>query len=184
MIEITDKIWQEFSNQLFNFILKRVNSRQDAEDILQEAFVKIYKNEHTLVSKKALKAWLYTIVKNTIIDFYRKKGIPTDTFEDVFDLSEEEKKDEDNEINKCISPIISSLPEKYRQAIETVEIKGTSQKELSKKLNISHSGAKSRVQRGRKMVKEMLEKCCYLECDRRGSIIDFKRKGEKNSDYC
>jgi len=66
------------------------------------------------------------------------------------------------------------LPQKYLEALELYEFQGLSQKELSEKLGISYSGAKSRVQRGRKKLKYLLEGCCHIESDRYGNIVDFR----------
>lgn len=62
-------------------------------------------------------------------------------------------------------PIISTLPDKYREALMLSDIKGVSQKEIAEQLNISYSGAKSRVQRGREMLKATYEKCCDISTD-------------------
>lgn len=78
------------------------------------------------------------------------------------------------EATVCIRSTIKRLPEKYREALELTEFQGLSQKELSEKLGISYSGAKSRVQRGRRKLKQLLEGCCHIEADRYGNIVDFR----------
>lgn len=78
------------------------------------------------------------------------------------------------EATVCIRSTIKRLPEKYREALELTEFQGLSQKELSEKLGISYSGAKSRVQRGRGKLKQLLEGCCHIEADRYGNIVDFR----------
>jgi RNA polymerase sigma-70 factor (ECF subfamily) len=65
------------------------------------------------------------------------------------------------------------LPERYRQALILTEFEGHSQREMAEQLGLSYSGAKSRVQRGRVMLKQQLVDCCHFEFDRRGSIIDY-----------
>ncbi|WP_106406126.1 sigma factor-like helix-turn-helix DNA-binding protein [Paenibacillus solani] len=61
--------------------------------------------------------------------------------------------------------ILTRMPDKYREALELSELQGMSQKQLSEHLNISYSGAKSRVERGRELVKEMMTSCCAIEAD-------------------
>jgi len=90
-----------------------------------------------------------------IVDYYRKKR---DTAE-FSDLPDEIKTDNDEEeiINGlvlCLKNMIDSLPDKYKQAIMLTELGGLTQKELAQKLGMSISGAKSRVQRGRNMLRE------------------------------
>ncbi len=72
--------------------------------------------------------------------------------------------------------MIDRLPPTYRDAILLSEINGRTQKEVARIHGISLSGAKSRVQRGRAMLKEMVLNCCQLEFDRNGQVVDYKRK--------
>ena len=74
----------------------------------------------------------------------------------------------------CISPFIKKLPEKYRTAIILSEIEGLTQKEVANQEGMSLSGAKSRVQRGRKMLKEMMLACCQFDVDSQGRIINYQ----------
>ena len=69
--------------------------------------------------------------------------------------------------------MVNSLPEKYRQALLLTEFRGLKQSEMAKELGLSLSGAKSRVQRGREMLRDALLDCCHFEFDRRGHLIDY-----------
>ena len=75
-----------------------------------------------------------------------------------------------------LTEMINALPEKYAQALNMVEIGGLSQVQLAKELNVSVSGAKSRVQRGRRLLKDSLLECCHYEFDRYGTIISYHSK--------
>jgi DNA-directed RNA polymerase specialized sigma subunit, sigma24 homolog len=79
--------------------------------------------------------------------------------------------------------MIDRLPEKYRKAIVLTDIERLTQKEMAEKLGLSSSGAKSRVQRSRKKLKEMLLECCHFEFDRSGNITEYQLK-EQNSPCC
>lgn len=70
-----EALWDEFGFELGNFIKSKVSQVQDAEDILQEVFIKIFKNIDQLEKQSALKSWIYKITRNTIIDYYKRKGI-------------------------------------------------------------------------------------------------------------
>ena len=72
-----------------------------------------------------------------------------------------------------LQKMIDLLPEKYAQALTMVEFQGLSQIQLAQKLNLSVSAAKSRVQRGRKMLKDNLMNCCHYEFDKYGTIISY-----------
>jgi RNA polymerase sigma-70 factor (ECF subfamily) len=70
--------------------------------------------------------------------------------------------------------MVDELPETYREALRLTEYEGLSQKELSERVGISFSGAKSRVQRARAKIKQQLLDCCHFELDHAGRIIDYQ----------
>ena len=180
----THCVWEQFSQQLKNFILKRVNDRQDAEDILQDVFLKIHLNIHSLRDDERLLSWLYQITRNTIIDHYRTQR-PTDS-----PLNEESipvwspEPLAVNEIANGLKDFITELPEKYQQALMMTEFNNMSQKELANHLSLSVSGAKSRVQRGRALLKQNLEDCCQFEFDRYGHLIDYTPRSTNCCENC
>jgi RNA polymerase sigma-70 factor (ECF subfamily) len=171
-------IWEEFSVPLRKFIKKHVINEQDADDIFQEVFIKIYKNIGSLKDDKKIHAWIYSITRNTITDYYRKNHNSLETIELPNDLvsSTDEDFSANTEIASCLRVMVNSLPEKYKETILLTEFQNMTQKELSEKMGISLSGAKSRVQRARKKLREMLFACCSLEIDSRGNVIDYKHK--------
>jgi len=178
-------IWEEFNLPLKNFIRKRIQHEQDIEDILQEVFSKIYNNMDSLKDSTKIHAWVYQITRNSIIDYYRKENRPMELSELINYLINEPEDDLsiNEEIVSCLKVMINHLPEKYKQAIIYTEFQNLTQKELSEKMGLSLSGAKSRVQRARSMLKETLLGCCQLEFDRLGNIIDYKHK-TRNCKFC
>jgi RNA polymerase sigma-70 factor (ECF subfamily) len=185
LITSFESIWEEFSIPLKAFIRRRINNDEDVEDILQIIFLKIHNNINNLNDTNKIHTWIYTITKNTIFDFYRSQK--HDLYIEC--LSEDvitEPQDEitmNNEIAQCLKIMIQHLPEKYKQALILTEYQNLTQKELALQMGLSVSGAKSRVQRARIHLKEMLLNCCDLEKDRRGNVIDYKVKS-KDCNYC
>lgn len=180
-----DCIWEEFNVPLKRFIMKRVENEQDADDILQDIFIKIYNNIESLMDDNKIHGWIYSITRNTIIDYYRKNNKKYEIIElpENIESFTEEELSFNFEIAYCLKNMINKLPDIYKQAILLTEFQNMTQKELSKKMGISLPGAKSRVQRGRKKLKEMLLDCCRLEMDRRGNIVEYKHKSHKCK-YC
>ena len=156
-------IHNQFHKTLLSFISNRINNKNDAEDILQEVFIKITKGIVSLDDKEKVKSWIFTITRNTITDYYRKNANKTNIFitENTIEETEEEI-DIDNTkgLDKCLKGFIEKLPEEYRDIIIDSELKGIKQKDLVEKYNLQYPTVRSRVQRGRTRLKEMLLKCC------------------------
>lgn len=183
-ISIND-IWEQFNKPLKNFINKRVQKEEDAEDILQEIFIKVHNNIESLKDDKKVYAWIYQITRNVIVDYYRRSEISIEFLELPENLTDNKEYDLslNGEIANCLKPMIESLPEDYKQAILLTEFENLTQKELSNRMGISVSGAKSRVQRARKKLKGILLECCSLELDNLGNIVNYEHKST-NCKYC
>ncbi len=170
-----ENIWKEFHGKLRQFILMRVNNADDADDILQEVFIRIYKRIGTLKEEEKLASWIFQITRNVIIDYYRSKKESKEFDDEIF--SDEES--DENVLSKLttgMNEFIEHLPPIYKEAIQLTEIEGMKQRELAEKLGISITGAKSRVQRGREQLKAMLLDCCNFEFDSAGKMSDFSKK--------
>ena len=130
-------------------------------------------NLHKLENKENAEQWVYRITRNRINDHFRGKKIAISS--DEIELPEEINQPENNrQFAKCLTSFIRSLPQKYKEAITMVELSNFSQLRLAEKLNISYSGAKSRVQRGRNLLKAHFEKCCNVSTDKYGNIVSYK----------
>jgi len=174
-----ENIWREFSTNLRQFILSRISDENIAEDILQEVFVKIHSRIDTLKDIRRLRGWIYQIARYAIIDHYRSKKATAPFPEAITSLENSENNDVD--VLPCIEAMIDRLPEKYRQAVILTTYQGLTQKEMGEKLGLSLSGAKSRSQRAREKLKDMLMECCHFELDRFGKIIDYEPKEPSSS---
>lgn len=165
----TEEIWFDLKDQLFNFILKRVNSKSISEDILQDVFLKIHMNISKLSEEDKLSSWVYQITRNSIIDYYRKKKISTDQIPELpEDLSDSNL---NTEFYGCLKSHIQQLDEKDRDAIVKTAFENVSQKDYAASQNISYSAAKSRIQRARKKLNDLFVSCCQIQTDKYGNII-------------
>jgi RNA polymerase sigma-70 factor (ECF subfamily) len=182
-VSATD-IWQDFSSRLKSFILGRVRDEHDAEDILQDVFLKVHRNLHNLRDEDKLKVWVYQITRNAVYDYYRQRKVVVDPVQQLESWAQDPVPDNvTDEVASCLRPMLDALPEIYREAIVLTEFEGLTQKAMAQKLDLSLPGAKARVQRGRKKLEEMLLGCCHFEFDRRGNILAVQPK-EESCRYC
>jgi RNA polymerase sigma-70 factor, ECF subfamily len=173
----TENIWREYHGNLQRFIQRRIKDKAMAEDILQEVFLKIHSRISTLEDHSLLPGWLYQVTRNTVIDYYRHHRPEEELPEDPSDPTTSSAERAAQELaERCVRPFIEALPEPYREALILSELQGLTQKQLAERKGLSLSGAKSRVQRGRDKLKQILMACCHFQFDRRGSIVSYDSK--------
>ena len=173
-----EAIYGDFHSSLRSFTLRRVSDLDTAEDILQDVYLKIHLHISDLQKGESLESWIYRITRNVIIDYYRRVR-PQDDLPESLASPIDEEPDAVSELALSVRGMLHCIPPKYRQALELTELQGYSQVELAKKLNISVSGAKSRVQRARQKLKEAFMDCCHFEFDRLGRVVDYHPKCEQ-----
>jgi len=171
-------IWQQHESALFGFLRKQLPDQASTDDVLQLTFLKASQNWFQVKQPQKAKAWLMQIARHSLIDFFRKVKKEQAlrqklAIENMGDLPEDWNELQ-VQLARYIPTAIELLPEKYREAIRLTELEGLSQKELAARLNISYSGAKSRVQRGREKLKEIILDCCLVEADTYGNILDYR----------
>jgi len=178
-----ESIWNEFSAKLGQFIAARVADPATAEDILQDVFLRIETRLDQLQNPAKLQGWLYLMARNVIIDHHRTCKETIEVTESL--PAEPAAHDPEVEEPKAVfRQMIATLPELYREALVLTEFEGLTEKEMAMRLGISLSGAKSRVQRGREQLKQMLLERCEFEFDRLGRIIDCKPRTKDACQEC
>ena len=181
----TEAVWRAFSKPLRAFVSRRVRQAEDADDILQEVFVRIHRGLGSLRQKDNLSAWLFQITRNAITDHYRSRRELEQPLADDFDAPVAADQDGEEqsglgELSACVAPMIAALPEKYRDALVMTDLNGLTQQEAANRLGVSLSGMKSRVQRGRRQIKDMVLACCRVELDRLGGVVDFAPRDNRS----
>jgi RNA polymerase sigma-70 factor (ECF subfamily) len=192
MANDAEGIWYEFHDRLRAFIARRVDNEADVEDILQNVFLRVHQSLGTLNRADRLASWLYQVTRNAIADYYRaperRREIPTDfTLETKADIvgvhenieinlldSDEQRAKAVEELSSCLRPMTHRLPAHYRDAISLVELEGLTQREAAGRFGLSVSGMKSRVQRGRQMLKRLLHECCQIHFGPDGRFADYE----------
>ncbi|MCF6128738.1 sigma-70 family RNA polymerase sigma factor [Flavobacterium sp. AS60] len=164
----SESLWETYAKDLERYIFSQIKDVDTTNDVLQEIFIKIHLNIATLQKKESIKSWVFTIAHNTLMNFLNKKSIPfpIEDIADDFSLDEEI-----HSAKSCLLPMIKNLPEKYREPLLLSEIKGKKQSEVAKLLGITLSGAKSRIQRGRKLLQQGFMDCCQYKLNKEGYLV-------------
>ena len=173
-------IWQDFHVRLLGFVAHRIPDRDSAEDIVQEVMLRVHRHAGDLERSPAVGAWVHQIARNAIADYYRRPAVRREKSSGIdFDrnqspLPEPASAQLRSDLAACLGPLLERLAPPYREAITLTELEGLTQASAAARLGLSTSGMKSRVQRARVQLRELLVGCCEIELDRRGAITGYQ----------
>ena len=174
----TDDAFRAMRARLHAFIARRVESPQTAEDLTQEVLLRLLRSSSNHLADPT--AWLYRVARNVIIDHYRNRHrttpLDTDTAPAADAVTDPFADDPDSarrELARCLRPMIEQLPEPYRSAVTAVDLDGATHASEAARIGLSVPGVKSRVQRGRRQLRQLLTDCCAIQTAADGAVIDY-----------
>lgn len=179
---LTEQMWAEVIAQLRAFVGHRIADPQRAEDLVGEILLRIHQNLGSIDDRERLTHWVSRIARNAVIDEYRRAArarehlvpAPEDTAA-VDDLHEVDESAVLTDLARCLHPLLNGLPAEQHRAVRMIDPDGLPQASAARIEGVSLSGMKSRVQRGRRRLAELLDQCCTLTLDVRGVPMDYAR---------
>jgi RNA polymerase sigma-70 factor, ECF subfamily len=195
MAAVSELPWEELHGNLRAFITRRVRNPADVDDLVQRVLLQIVKGLAALRDAERLHAWVYRTARNVIVDYYRSPTLRREVASgDQADLaganaesqaiSQDDERAALRELAACMTPMIRQLPPAYREAVTLADLEGVNQADAAARAGVSISGMKSRIQRGRKQLKAVLEDCCRIQLDRRGTIVAYDRRKPNSCGPC
>jgi RNA polymerase sigma-70 factor, ECF subfamily len=151
--------------------LARTLPADKVDDALQEVFVRVQTRIDDVRDPSRLPAWVWSIARNVATDTHRQRT--HEAFEDVHSDQPIAHDDPTETVASWLPTFVDALPEPYAQAVRLVDLEGLSQQDLATRLQISPSGARSRVQRGRALLKARLLECCHVALEG-GDVVDVR----------
>jgi len=163
----------QYAPQLYTAALRMTRNPADAEDVVQETFLKAYRAYHTFEAGTNLKAWLYRILTNTYINRYRKKmrrpsEVDLGEIEDLYlyrrigsadaAVASRSAEDEvlDSFVDDDVKGAVEALPEHFRLPVLLADVEGFSYKEIAEIMDVPIGTVMSRLHRGRKALQKTL----------------------------
>lgn len=163
----TKEVWTKYSNDLKRFIMSKVKNTDATDDVLQNTFIKIHTKLHTINDLTKLKPWIFTIARNSIIDYFKATKQTFDVSN--FDIPTEETNNIHSE-EDCLRGILKNLPKKYRDPLFLSDIKGMKQAAIAAQLSLPLATVKSQIQRGRKLIVQGYMDCCDYKLNDKGFL--------------
>jgi RNA polymerase sigma-70 factor (family 1) len=155
------KLFDYYWPRMYANALKFTKSPEQAQDVGQEIFIKVWTNRQKLINIERFDAYLYRIAKNTIYDYFDSKTLAVENeaflaeyFEDASPLATENL--EAKELERIISEAIINLPEQVRTAFQLSRREGLSHTQISEKMGISKISSKSYISRAILAIKARL----------------------------
>lgn len=165
-----DKLMNKYYKLVNNLIYRIIYTKEDVEDLTQEAFIKAFNSLDKFDTQFAFSTWLYKIATNNCIDYIRKKKLNTFSIDKEFDSGEDEFKFEiadndtkpdrniiESERKKILEKAIDSLPPKYRKVILLRHRDEKEYEEIAKELNLPLGTVKAHIFRGRELLNRYLK---------------------------
>ncbi len=172
--------WQAFHNNLRRYVRRRVDAAA-ADDVLGDILLRLVEHRDALRHAPNPVAWMYRVAANAIVDHHRRGAVETRVLDRSGDGQAEKAPappiaDESaaSELSRCMIPLIRGLPDRYAEALLLTDIEGVTQAEAARRLGLSTSGMKSRVQRGRVRLRKALLRCCRVEVGHDGVPLDYE----------
>jgi len=176
----TQYIWNLYADDVKHFILSKVQDDFVADDLLQDTFIKIHTKKDSLKDASKLKAWVFSVARYTVLDYFRKhKLVASDNDTEVVypeDTSEHTEAD-------CLHGILKSLPKKYKLPLYLSDIKSLKQQEVAAQLDLPLATVKSQIQRARKQIAQGFMDCCDFKMNDQGYLVG-EIKDKKDCKVC
>jgi RNA polymerase sigma-70 factor (ECF subfamily) len=164
-----DSLFEGYSQKLFGFALKYFKNESDAEELVQEVFVKVWENRQTLKSELSFKSYLFTIALNQIRKHFNKKATSLrylESLQNEPEFIDYQAVNDDNYESALqqINLIIEQMPPRRREIFIKSKLEGKSSKEIAAELNISAGTVDNQVSEALRFIRSRLntENFCLL----------------------
>lgn len=185
-----EEIYRTYEKPIFNYILRMVRDRADAEDLTQEVFVKIYQGLSDFRGDAKLSTWIYRVATNLCLDHFKKKSFQlkkktapleiTNINDSTATIISQPLADKTSppvdeaviasDANRWLKYFLEQLPRDYRVIFILAELQELKNREIAEILKLSLETVKIRRHRARKKLKELLDACCTFHYDENDQI--------------
>lgn len=149
-------LYNIYSPKMFAVCLRYAKNQMDAEDILQEGFVKLFNNLHRFRGEGSFEGWVRRIFVNTAIEHIRKKNLNTSVNEAIDQVADRHRTALDSLYEKDLIKSTNTLSDGYRTVFKMYAVDGYSHKEIAQELGITESTSKSQFSRAKAILRNML----------------------------
>lgn len=163
--------WTSHEPELRSWLRHRLGNPEEADDLLQDLFIKALRQGERFCSVQNARAWLFEVARNTLADRLR---VARETVELPDDLpAPADETDAVDTLTACLPRVLSELSAEDNEAITLCDLQGMSQADFAVAKGLNLSAAKSRIQRARLRLKQRMTQVCQVQMDEAGHVSDF-----------
>ena len=180
MLEIMNCIinaWQKYESEIRGYLINRLNDNEQAEELLQDVFLKAIRLGAKFCELENPRAWLYNVIKNEIIDQHRKEKVratssPCDDHTDEIEEALKVSTPVAN-LSQCLPLALQHLSSEDKHIISLCDIEGMKQSDYATQFELTLPAVKSKIQRARVHLKKRLKVQCKIIFDEQGKVCCF-----------
>lgn len=149
--------------RFLTFLSARLRDKDLAEDILQTAYIKGLKSRESLKSDEAVIPWFFRILRNSVIDHYRRMGAEHRALERLaneLEGAEERTPEPKGTVCRCAGELLKGMKPEYRDAVSAIDLEGVEMSRSAQKLGVQPGNLRVRLHRGRAQLKKRLLQTC------------------------
>lgn len=160
-VDAFDVVYHRYAGNLFAFAVKYLKSKEEAEELVQSVFLKVWENQSQLKRESSFKSYIFTIAYNEICNLFRKRKYQRSFVEDIISGKPEDSTEIESQIEfrfalEQVKQIVEQLPEKQKAAFLKSRQEGKSTKEIAKELGLSRGTVDNYISESLKFVKASL----------------------------
>ncbi|MCC7218248.1 MAG: sigma-70 family RNA polymerase sigma factor [Burkholderiales bacterium] len=163
--------WHQHEAELHGWLRHRLGNPVDADDVLQDLFVKAMRQGDRFCAIANARAWLFEVARNAVADRLRLKREMVELPADLAQVTEEVATVDS--LAACLPRVLSELAADDREVIVLCDLEGLPQDEYARRKGLTLPGAKSRIQRARKRLRAQLTRACRVQLEASGEVSDF-----------
>ena len=163
---------------LRSFFGGRVSQPEVAEDLTQETLVRAFRAVAAARQVNCVSGWLFGIARRTLADHYRSRTLTDISPPDATATASNATRDVRAVLTCSARCYLDTLPAIYRDPVYLADYEGFSHAEVAVKLGLSLAATKSRIRRGKLMVRRLMEACCRFQYDPLGNVIGYERRDD------
>jgi len=163
--------WESHEAELRAWLRSRLGNAHDAEDMLQDLFLKAMRQDGKFCEIANARAWLFEVARNALADRLRLKKEQIELPDEL--AAEHDEPAAVESLAACLPRALSELSEEDRDAITRCDLEGMTQEDYAHLKGLTLPGAKSRIQRARKRLREHLTRACQVKFDAAGKVCCF-----------